>query len=616
MRRMAVLWAVAFAPLACDGQLGSGCCPPTEESVAGLIQFGSADELQRYFLDQGQMARRCHGGGAMDGIGQFMLMPGAAAPEATGGRQDGSEPFSDTNLQEAGVDEADVVKTDGVHFFIAAKGQLRIVKARPPEDLAVVGQVEVPGQVEAMYLYDGKAVVLSSVSGVPGEQLAFAADGQTAVTVFDVSDVTEPTIVKSMVFDGWLNTSRRIEGRLRVILTMYAYDVAPQDPDTWRPRQYIGDGGGRFEAMGQYDDFYHPVTPDGVGITSIVSVDLDDLGADPQSVSVLGDAEVVYASREALYLTDSKYGYGSTPRQTTVFHKFDITGDQVVYVGSGSVTGRVLNSFSLGEHEGYLRVATTVGWMGGEGANTLRTQVHVLGESGSSLVQVGMLDGLAPGEDLYAARFVGDRGFLITFVKVDPLFVLDLSNPGEPRVEGELKVPGYGEYIHPMDENHLITLGKDADLDGEMVWYQGVQLCLFDVSDPNDPQLLDRVVLGTRGTESEALNDHHAFNYFADQDALAVPICLSEGGPGGPILGEPTFRGLYVYRVTPADGFELLGRIATQDKAPVYCGWWSNGQDWTRSVFVDSDVYAVTSEVVRAAPLADVSSVPWSLDLP
>ncbi|HUW84491.1 MAG TPA: beta-propeller domain-containing protein [Phycisphaerae bacterium] len=616
MRRMVVLCVMAFVPLACNGQLGGGCCPPTEESVAGLVQFASADELQRYFLQQGQMAQRCRGGGPMDGIGLFLAMPASSESGADGGRQDTPDSFSQTNIQEAGVDEADVVKTDGVHFFIAAEGRLRIVKARPPEDLAVVGQADVPGRVEAMYLYDGKAVVLSSVSGIPGEQLAFAADGQTAVTVFDVSEVTAPTIIRSMVFDGWLNTSRRIEGRLRLILNMYVYDVAPQDPEAWLPKQYVDDDGGRFETMGQYDDFYHPVTPDGVGITCIVSVDLDDLGADPQSVSVLGDAEVVYASREALYLSDSRYGYGSTPRETTVFHKFDLSGDQVVYAGSGSVTGRVLNSFSLGEHEGYLRVATTVGWMGGEGANALRTQVHVLGERGSSLKQVGVLDGLAPGEDLYAARFMGNRGFLITFVKVDPLFVLDLSNPGEPRVAGELEVPGYGEYIHPMGENHLITLGKDADVDGEIVWYQGVQLCLFDVSDPNDPQLLDRVVLGTRGTESEALNDHHAFNYFADQDTLAVPICLSEGGQGGPTLGEPTFRGLYVYRVTPGDGFELLGRLATQDEAPVYCGWWSDGQDWTRSVFVDSDVYAVTSEVVRAAPLADVSSVPWSLDLP
>jgi hypothetical protein len=614
MRRLIPIFAMAFLPLACSTVAPDGCTGSTQESIPGLVRFSSAQEMQQYVRQQRQTYQQWRTWpGLLGGVPLFA----GAAPAAAESDQD---TYSPTNVQEPGVDEADVIKTDGTNLFVADGGLLRVVRARPPEDLAALAEVAVPGTARAMYLYEGKAVVLSDVQGVPGEDLDFAADLQTAVSVVDVSDPESPDMVRTFVFDGWLNSSRRVDGWLRLILTVSPYlpagDLRPEPLADWLPKQYVRSPGETpiFEPIGQYGDFYRPITPDGLGVTSIVSVNLHDPSAEPESVSVIGDAEVVYASTEALYLSDNQYGYGQTLRQTTVLHKFDLNGRQVQYVGSGQVTGRVLNQFSLGEYEGYLRVATH-----NDEANA--NEVHVLGQGDQALDGVGAITGISPGEQLYAARFVGPSGFLVTFEQIDPLVVLDLSDPRDPRVVGDLEVPGYAEYVHPMGDNYLITVGKDADVDGQMVWFQGVQMCLFDVSDLASPQLLDRVVLGTRGTESEALSDHHAFNYFADLDALAVPICLAEGGQGGPTVGDVVFGGLYVYRVTAVGGFELLGRIPTQNGPPFTCGWsgmpgwpdWGWGTSWTRSVFIGQDAYAITPDGVWAAPLDDVNSVPWSL---
>lgn len=629
MRYMMVVTVVCSCVVA-GGVPGCSECPETEESLAGLVRIDSAVELVLYFRQQADMYELCQGGGwvGLDMPAAMMPVPGDSA---VGERADGGgQGYSGTNVQELGVDEADVVKTDGEYFYVAGRDKLRIVRARPPEQLEQVGQVALSSPVRAMYLYEGRAVVLSQTGGGNGPvamlsqaepEAQFATAWQVWVTVIDVSDPAAPSVLKTFGFDGVLNTSRRIDGWLRVILSVYRYGLGESqvagDPADWLPRRYTRRAGkaAKVGPIGGYDDFYRPLTPDGTSITTIVSINLDDLSAEPETLSVIGESEVVYASRQALYVSDSRYGFGSAERQKTVLHKFDLGGEQVRYVGSGAVTGRLINSFALGEKDGYLRVATSSGWFGASGPGRLTNQVYVLGEKDGALEVVGSVKEIAEGEMLYAARFLGDRGFLITFEKVDPLFVLDLSDPTNPQVVGELEVPGYGGYIHPMGSDHLITIGKDADFDGQTTWFQGVQLAMFDVSDLSDPQLVHRVVLGTRGTESEALWDHHAFNYFAEQDALAVPICLSEGGQGGPTMGQPTFKGLYVYRVTAAEGFELLGRIATQDPPPDYCGgWWGSDSDWTRSVFIGDDVYAATAAGVWAAPLADVDSVPWSLD--
>jgi uncharacterized secreted protein with C-terminal beta-propeller domain len=273
------------------------------------------------------------------------------------------------------------------------------------------------------------------------------------------------------------------------------------------------------------------------------------------------------------------------------------------------VPGRILNQFSLGEFEGVLRIATTTGgWWSGN--NELGTNVYCLEPSDNRLEIIGKIEGIAPGEHLYSARFMGDRGFIVTFVKVDPLFTLDLSDPTDPEVIGELKVPGYSDYIHPLGENHLLTVGKYAKEQNGTTWYQGVQLSIFDISDFSNPILLYKETIGDRGTHSEASDNHKAFTFWAENDLLAIPIDLYE------YLQEPeyaweygtyVFSGLYVYRTTIEDGFEYLGHIDTD--SDLY-SW-----DWTRGVFINDSIYAVQSDAVHSADIDDIESTVHTLVL-
>ncbi len=204
----------------------------------------------------------------------------------------------------------------------------------------------------------------------------------------------------------------------------------------------------------------------------------------------------------------------------------------------------------------------------------------------------------------------------MTFKKVDPLFTLDLSDPASPRVVGELKVPGYSDYIHPLGDNHLLTIGKDAVDMGDFAWYQGVQISVFDVTEFADPQLVDAEVVGDRGTESEALHNPHAFNFFAPVDMLAVPMTIAgEAGQEPSDFGVPIFQGLCLFRVTTEGGIEPAARIATEfvESLPHWGYWW--GYDWVRGIFIGDHVYAVTSSAVYASPLDDLGATPQGLIL-
>ncbi len=208
---------------------------------------------------------------------------------------------------------------------------------------------------------------------------------------------------------------------------------------------------------------------------------------------------------------------------------------------------------------------------------------------------------------------MGDRGYLVTFVKVDPLFTLDLSNPQAPQVVGELKVPGYSEYIHPYGDNYLITIGKDVQVE-DLSWYQGVQLSIFDISDFSNPSLLHKELIGDRGTSSEALYQHKAFTFWAGQDLLALPINLYEHlEPAAEPwqVGTATFKGLYVYQVSTDNGFNFLGRISTENESGT--GLYSSA--WTRGIFVDPNVYAVTGDAVRSAEIDNIEETIQTLYL-
>jgi hypothetical protein len=316
----------------------------------------------------------------------------------------------------------------------------------------------------------------------------------------------------------------------------------------------------------------------------------------------------VYARAESLYvaapLTDAPYRWTPEPAQEwTAIHAFRLVpAGASTYLGSGAAPGRALNQFALDEHEGHLRVATTAGHSPDPRAYNLVTTLRA---EGGKLVEVGRVDGLARGEDIRSVRFDEDRGFVVTFRKTDPLFVLDLADPAAPKVSGELKVPGFSTYMQLLDEGHLLTIGYDADDQGGFAWFRGIQLQVFDVRDPARPALAWRELIGTRGSSSAAATNHLAFTWFAPKGLLAIPMTRCEGGEAWQ-PGNMTFSGLMVYRVTPATGFSYVGGVAHRAPEPagLYDGacssWWTQSTSLVeRSLFLEDFVYSFTRGEVR-----------------
>jgi len=237
----------------------------------------------------------------------------------------------------------------------------------------------------------------------------------------------------------------------------------------------------------------------------------------------------------------------------------------------------------------------------------------VLAQGDGELAPVGVLDQLAPSEDIRSVRFAGDRGFVVTFKKTDPLFVFDLSEPTAPAVLAELKIPGFSTYMHLMgdDARHLLTIGYDAADQGDFAFFTGVLLQIFDVSNPTAPTLAHREVIGTRGSSSAALTDHLAFNYFAPRDLLSIPITICEGGDqNGGFGNEMTFSGLLVYDVTAEDGFSARGRVPHPVGQEASCGnWWTDATSQVkRSVVMDDFVLSISESLIKVNALGDLAT--------
>jgi uncharacterized secreted protein with C-terminal beta-propeller domain len=283
---------------------------------------------------------------------------------------------------------------------------------------------------------------------------------------------------------------------------------------------------------------------------------------------------------------------------------------ELEYVTAGVVPGRLLNQFAMDEHEGYLRVATTVELWARESVRY--NNLFVLD---SNLEQVGEVTNIAPDERIYSVRFMGDEAYMVTFQQVDPFFVLDLSNPRDPEILGELKLPGYSDYLHPIGENLIIGVGKDTKLNSwGGVETLGVKVALFDVSDRENPELVDDVVIGGRGSSSPVLNDHKAFRYDAERNMLVLPVRSVE--ESSQIFDErrEVTDAAYVFDVS-ADGFEELAVLQhgkTQDN------WysWRGAATVLRSTYFDNYLYTISSRYVKAHDMDAVFTAVTSIDLP
>jgi hypothetical protein len=373
------------------------------------------------------------------------------------------------------------------------------------------------------------------------------------------------------------------------------------------------------ELISECGSIYKPGTANGTGTVSLISFDLDDPLGDIERQTILSNSGLVYANQQSLYIASIEDIYwawlpvvegDSVPRPGTTIHKFNIE-DKPQYQASGRIDGYLINQFAMDEHDELLRVVTTdfAWWSDEEPKNSL----FILQQNGEKLEQRSSLGGLGkPGERIFAARFTQDRGFLVTFQQIDPLYTLDLSDPDNPAVAGELEVPGVSTYLHPIDAGKIIAVGRNGS---------SVELSLFDTSDLYHPRLLHRVSIGNE-SYSEAEYNHKAFTWFADENLLALPFTRWTGSIDGPYYEYDLFNGLQVYRLDQLNGFEQVGEV---DHSSFYQGEaeqrWYFPEPIRRSFFVadseqNSFLYSISSRGIKVNDVEDLVTDLAALPLP
>ncbi len=633
-----------------------GCNDSSSSSNVKAKHFESDEVLASYLKKQ-------FANSATPSPVRYYMME-SATPDTDAGADKG---FSSTNLQEAGVDESDMVKTNGDYLFIAADTDVRIVAARPAESMNFITYVKAGGAIDSIYLY-GQTLVILYRPGTDYNDPVLYKDAanirvgmpywipykeKTGILLVDVTQPSSPQTIKDIQVDGYLVSSRITGGNLHVITQFLPnlppldiwYDGSEKDKeavaasnekmlasltlDDLVPCYTVNNASGETVQKGRAvatKDFIRPDDDAGGTMVTILTMDMGNPAADFTSTGFIADIHHVYASTNALYLVSTLYHYTedtldengfviwTPPTLETQIYRFDL-GDTVQYIADGKVDGEILNQFSLGEYQGVLRIATTTGytWDGSSNNHVFCLEADASGK----LNVIGSIRNLAPGERLYSARFMGDKGFLVTFVQVDPLFTLDLSDPYRPRVLGELKVPGFSTYLHPLNDKYLLAIGHDTKAEGDIVKLGGMQMSMFDISDFANPKLLHSQIIGDRGTYSEALYNHKAVAFWQKKNCLALPVNLTEiKDPENPEdWGQNTFNGMYVYRITDDYDFELLGRInmfvwdpSNTDEGMFYPSWY-------RGVFIDDYVYSITSFTVKAAPIDHIEEPFITLDL-
>ncbi len=454
---------------------------------------------------------------------------------------EGSSDFSSTNIQVKGVDEADIIKNDGKYIYLIKKNTVRIIEAFPVNKMKEIAKIEFDDEnfnPREMFLNDDQLVVIgqswnNSTPSLNKRLIApiRAGNSRTKVFMFDIKDQSVPKIQRKLSFEGDYRTSRRIDNQMLLILNQYpnywTLDNVAKGQDLL-PQYQEGDGSAK-NLVGCDNIKYFPgyAVPNYLIVTNIP---LDEPNGDLKTEVFLGASENVYSSTENLYVATNETNYNyytdwnwEKDRINTLIFKFDISNGKVDYKSRGRVPGQILNQFSMDESNDYFRIATTSNqWSDKRSAS----QIYVLDDE---MVIKGKIEDIAPGERIFSTRFIGDRLYMVTFKRVDPLFVISLKDPENPKILGKLKIPGFSDYLHPFDENYIIGFGKDTEenKNGALLT-KGFKMALFDVSDVTNPKQKFSESIGDRGTDSELLRNHKALLFDKEKELLAFPINVIE----------------------------------------------------------------------------------------
>jgi len=565
----------------------------------------------------------------------------SAAPESAGSAATSSAApdYSTTNIQVQGVDEADIVKNDGQYIYMVKGSTVRVVQAYPVSSMVELDKVKFDDETFSpsdMYVDGNRLVVIGSVYSslwdkpyvnqkmgmmpIIGDNYYYGS--VTKMYIFDISDRSKITKLRDLTYEGSYTSSRKIGNMVYLVLNKPEFKYVL--PAGWGEHDvvplYEDSSVGKTDVVTKCENIIYLPGSNSTNYIVLAGVPIDTADGKTVNEVVLGSTGDVYASTKNLYVAEAKYPwfyYGNNvEKEQTEIHKFSLSPDEIKYLGKSDVPGHIINQFSMDENGDYFRIATTLGnlW---DTLHPATNNVYVLN---ADLKQVGQIEGIAPGEEIYSVRFVGNRVYMVTFKKTDPFFVIDLSDATNPKILGKLKIPGFSDYLHPYDENHIIGFGKEAvdaseeeifTRDLNFAWYQGLKIAMFDVTDVSNPVEMFKATIGDRGSSTPVLYDHKALLFDKAKGLMALPVTVAEipqklkDDPKTPAntYGDVVFQGAYVYNVSLDKGFELKGKIThydpneVKDKAGYY---WYGDSDISRILYIGENLYTVSQAMIKA----------------
>lgn len=520
---------------------------------------------------------------------------------------------SSTNVQVSGVDEADIIKNDGRYIYYLNNNILTITDCSDGKNMKIISQLDLSenfahnGYASDMYLYNNKLIVLSNVETSIVDETAEKSMGtcdciryvmyyDTVINVYDVTDKANLTLEYTQTIDGSYLSSRFIDGRLIAVSNYsipYGY-VGGDDFDEacnavkglCVPHYNIDDGDVKKIASDRIKCFDEDA-PTAYTVTAVINI--NDLDAEPKLNAYLGGGYEVYCTANEMFIAEADYSYWSMEGEhvatdsngmkfsaTTHIYKFNITEDGVIYKNDVTVGGTCINQFSMDKSGDYFRIATNGSKHNGKTA----TYVYVLD---NDLNVVGFLDNIAEDEQMKAARFMGNTLYLVTFYQTDPLFVIDLTDPTKPEIKGELKIPGFSSYLHPIGENLVIGVGEGGTINGTD---GSAKVSLFDVSDPCNPKEIDNYTVAYAYFDA----NHKAF-MTVDADSFA--LCLT---------GHGYTAGRYY------EDYKIMMFDVTENGITVHGEYdafsWSEGDSYyystLRGAFIGDTIFAVSGYGIKA----------------
>jgi uncharacterized secreted protein with C-terminal beta-propeller domain len=546
-----------------------------------------------------------------------------------------SDNYSKTNVQVEGVDEGDIVKTDGEYIYKLrqnaenSSGAVDILKAYPAEAASKVSTYSINGRPSDLYINGDYLIIISDILNNSDSKL-FTEDryyferNAVSILVLSIKDKSRPQLLKEVSVDGAMLTSRLVEDKLYVITNKYVYPESLEDKKNKNQvlPSFIDSATGEERKSLYLDDIAY--CPEAIAPNYIIisSINLKELKEEIKVTAYLAQSNQVYCSSQNLYISGydmdrkksiirSLFELSSSEYQEiqTAVYKFNLKDGEAIFQTSAFIPGTIINQFSMDENNDEFRIATTRDYLKDNKKYITDNNLYILDKD---MKLKGKLENIAEGEKIYSTRFIGSRAYMVTFRTVDPLFVIDVSDGNKPKILGELKIPGFSNYLHPYDENHIIGFGLDTEVigagsDSERAMAKGMKMAIFDVTDVSNPKQKFETVIGDRGTYSDVLTNHKALLFDREKELLAIPVQVIEQNENTGQTNE-LFQGAYIYNVNLKDGFTLREKISHTEKDSSnlegYNYNWNNCIQ--RILFIQDYLYSISNNRVMIHKIEDL----------